>query len=117
MGSYFTNVWGQNEKWLSSASGAWYFILPNGELHRWAGSLAASMQAANLVATLSPSCYADPSLLWNAQPARAVAVSVTGNQLTIQAPAGVVGTFQIQVVGSVGGQSVTQTFTVTVVAK
>jgi hypothetical protein len=116
MGSYFTNIWGQNEKWMSSASGAWYCILPNGQLRRWAGSMTATLQAANLIATLSASDYADPGLLWNAQAASTMTVSVQGNQLTIQAPAGVVGTFQIQVVASVGGQSVTQTFTVTVAA-
>ncbi len=116
MGTYYTNIWGQSEKWVYSASGTWYCILPNGQVRRWAGTMAATMQAANLVATLNASYYADPSLLWNAQPLAAVAVSVQGNQVTIKAPAGVVGTFQIQIVASVGGQSVTETFTVTVAA-
>jgi subtilisin family serine protease len=114
MGTYYTNIWGQNEKWMSSASGTWYCILPNGQVRRWAGTMAATMQTANLVATLSASYYTDPSLLWNAQAVSAVTVSVSGNQLTIHAPAGVTGTFQIQVVATVGGQSVTESFTVTV---
>ncbi len=116
MGSYYTNMWGQNEKWLSSASGTWYCILPDGQLRRWAGTMTATMQAANLIATLTASDYADPSLLWNAQPVSTVTLSVTGNQLTIQAPPGVTGTFQIQVAATAGGQSVAETFTVTVAA-
>src|SRR5262249_857260 len=34
-GTYYTNSWGLNEKWLLGNSNQWYFILPNGELHRW----------------------------------------------------------------------------------
>lgn len=114
MGSYYTNLWGDDEKWLSSASGAWYCILPNGQLRRWAGTMAATLESTNLIATLSAAYYADPSTLWNAQPAQAVSVSVNGSQLTINAPVGATGTFQIQVVGTVAGQSASETFTVTV---
>jgi subtilisin family serine protease len=114
-GSYYTNIWGQNEKWMSSANG-WYCILPNGELRRWTGSIATTMQAANLVATLDPRCYADPSLLWNAQATSTASpiLTINGNQLTIQAPAGLWGTLQIQVGASNGKQSATQTFTLTI---
>jgi hypothetical protein len=114
LGTYYTNIWGQNEKWMSSAIGIWYCILPNGQVRRWAGTMTATMQAANLVATLNASYYANPSLLWNAQPASAITASVNGNQLTIHAPAGITGTFQIQVVATYDGVSVTETFTVTV---
>src|SRR3712207_7449232 len=31
-GSYFLNAQGLNEKWLSGPDGAWFLILPNGEL-------------------------------------------------------------------------------------
>jgi hypothetical protein len=114
MGSYFTNSWGQNEKWMSSASGTWYCILPNGQLRRWTGSMATTLQPANLIATLSAGVYADPSLLWNAKATVAPTVTISGAKLTIQAPAGVTGTFQIQVTGTSGGQTATQTFTVTI---
>ncbi|MSQ94301.1 MAG: hypothetical protein EXR98_07065 [Gemmataceae bacterium] len=111
-GSYYTNIWGQNEKWMSSTSGAWYCIVPSGDLRRWTGSMTTTMQAANLVATLGASCYADPSLLWNAQEGGAgLSVSVSGNQLTIQTPAGVEDNFQIQVTASDGKLSASQTFT------
>jgi subtilisin family serine protease len=116
MGTYFTNVWGQNEKWMRSTSGAWYCILPNGQLRRWAGSMPATLQPNNLIATLDPRFYADPSLLWNAQPGTNAAPTLTiaGNQLTIKAPAGLAGSFQIQVTASDGKISATRTFTVTI---
>ncbi|WP_182871121.1 efflux RND transporter permease subunit [Rhodopirellula sp. JC639] len=32
------NNWGgKNEKWLTTADGKWYYITPNGHLHRWEG--------------------------------------------------------------------------------
>ena len=58
--------------------------------------MAATLQDTSLVATLDPSYYADPSLLWKpAEPAAALAASVKGNQLTIQAPANASGSFQV----------------------
>lgn len=33
----FDNWGGQNEKWLASASGKWYYIMPDGKLYRWEG--------------------------------------------------------------------------------
>ena len=33
----FDNWGGQNEKWLASSSGRWYYILPDGKLYRWEG--------------------------------------------------------------------------------
>jgi len=72
-----------------------------------------TMQAANLVATLDPRCYADPSLVWNAQAANPT-FTINGNQLTIQAPAGSWGTFQVQVAASDGKLTATQTFSLTI---
>jgi subtilisin family serine protease len=116
MGTYFTNVWGQSEKWMSSTSGAWYCILPNGQLRRWAGSMPTTLQAGNLIATLDPRFYADPSLLWNAQPGNSATPTLTigGNQLALRAPAGVTGSFQIQVTASDGRLTATRTFTLTI---
>jgi subtilisin family serine protease len=117
LGSYYLNVWGANEKWLGGAGGVWYCILPNGELRRWAGTMSATLTAANLVATVGTNCYADPSLLWNAQPGPSlpVTLSVIGNQLTVQVAAGYTGSFQIQVTVSDGTHLVSQTFTVSAV--
>ncbi|HMF19998.1 MAG TPA: hypothetical protein VKE98_22520, partial [Gemmataceae bacterium] len=67
-----------------------------------------------LVATLGSSYYVNPSLLWNAKPAVAITVTLKGNQLTIQAPAGAKGSFVVQVTVSDGTSTVTKSFTVTV---
>jgi subtilisin family serine protease len=113
-GSYFTNSWGYQEKWLLGANEQWYFLLPNGQLRRWAGSMSASLSAGALVANLGSAYYVNPSSLWNAKPATAITVSLKGNQLTIHAPTGAKGTFMVQVTVSDGVSMVTKSFTVTV---
>jgi hypothetical protein len=114
-GSYYTNEWGLGEKWLVGADGTWYGLLPNGQLYRWAGLITTTMQAANLVATLDPVVYTYPQLLWNAQPpvAPAITLSVQGNTLALQRPAGLTGVFLVQVSASDGATSATQVFYLT----
>ena len=116
MGSYYTNEFGQNEKWMSGTSGTWYCILPNGQVRRWAGSMSATLQSANLIATLNASYYANPSLLWNAQPVTTLGVSINGNHLTITAPSNATGSFQVTATVSNGSLSASQTFTVSIAA-
>lgn len=113
-GGYFQNVQGRQEKWLYSDSGQWYLIFSNGELRRWAGTISATLTAANLVATLDAAYYADPSRLWNAQQGGSapVALSISGNRLTIQATSNVSGGFQVEVTVSDGRSSATGTFSV-----
>jgi subtilisin family serine protease len=116
-GSYYLNSWAQNEEWLQGSGTSWYFILPTGNLYRWAGTMTDSLKPANQLASLSPSYYADPSLLWNAQPGGSppVTVAVAGNVLYVATSPGYAGTFQVNVTASDGQQSTTQTVTVTVV--
>jgi hypothetical protein len=114
--NYYTNAWGFQEKWLPGSGGQWYFILPDGELRQWAATRYATPAPYTLIATLDSSFYADPSLLWNAQPSALpiVSLSISGNQLTIQRPGTFTGTFQVQAAVSDGSSSATQTFQVTV---
>ncbi len=65
-GGYWTNLRRAGEKYLGSASGKTYFILPNGALYRWGGSITAS----TLVYTFNSSYYANPHLLHDAQAPR-----------------------------------------------
>ena len=117
LGSYYLNAWGKNEKWLQGTGGTFYAILPNGEVRRWTGTLDAMLSAANLIASLSPSAYADPSLVWNAKPAAApVLVQVTGNRLTVQADPSATGSYTVEVSASDGKASTIGTFAVTVAA-
>jgi subtilisin family serine protease len=115
-GSYYTNSWGKNEKWLEGSGGAYYAILPDGEFRKWTGTLDGMMSASNLIATLDPTVYADPSLLWNAAPAAAapLTLTITGNQLTIAAGQ-TAGTYTVDVTASDGTQSVDQKFSVVVI--
>ena len=112
-GGYSTNYRGAGEKYLQGNNNSWYFLLENGELHRWGGSIAAS----TLVATLDSSYYADPTLLHDAQvPSDQVTLSLSGNMLTIDPADGFAGSFQIRVGVSDGVTAVTESFDVTVTA-
>ena len=61
--SYFTNWAGLNEKWMASTGGAWFYLLPNGELYRWTGT---QPVAGELVATFSPEYHASPAMIHDA---------------------------------------------------
>ncbi|MGE0759339.1 MAG: right-handed parallel beta-helix repeat-containing protein [Pirellulaceae bacterium] len=111
-GQYWENWGGQNEKWIQDADSAWYFITPSGELYRWSGE---SQAAGTLVATLGTLVYADPSLLWNAQPdAPPVAAEVFGNVLRIAPGSGFTGTVVVAARVTDGEFSAEQSFLVTI---
>lgn len=115
-GSYFQNFGGAQEKHLRGSDNRWYFLLPNGELRQWTGSVAASP----LVDQLSAAYYADPALLHSASAplGRAIAgltVRVSGNQLIVDPPAGFVGQFYVRATVSDGIAAASQTFLVQVV--
>lgn len=114
-GSYYTNAWGMGEKWVTG-NGVWYCLLGNGELRRWGGSAAATLQASNLIATLDASLFHDPSLLWNAPVGSApvVQMSWSGNRLTLNLTGNFRGTFTVAVTARVGSLSVVREFQVTV---
>ena len=115
--AYATNLRGAKEKYLVGAGNTLYYILPNGCLYRWGGSIAKSA----LVATLSPAYYATPSLLYSAplptlvaMTGSSVTASVIGNTLTINRVAGCTSDFHVQVTVSNGTNTSTRTFHVTV---
>ena len=113
--SYFTNLWGVGEKWLIGKNNQWYLLLPTGKLQKWAGNITDTLKAVNNIATLDPSFYTEPRLLWNAQPpvTPALTVSFVGNQMTIQRPASLTGVFFIDVTVSDGWTTVKRTVQVT----
>jgi hypothetical protein len=115
-GSYYTNAYGANEKWMTGSGGAWYCILPNGEVRHWVGTLAGTLTAANLVGTLNASYYADPSLVWNAAAASfpSNVLTITGNQLSIGATGSWLGTYAVTVTATDGYYTIPHSFTVTV---
>ncbi len=58
-GSYYPNARGRNEKYMLGPNNVMYYLMPNGSLYRFNGSLAKS----TLVAKLSAAYYANPKLL------------------------------------------------------
>ena len=88
----------------------WFYILQDGSLYHWGGSIAAS----TLVATLDSSYYNDPSLLWDAQAPSAIDVTATlsGSTLTIDPAVDFLGSFQVTVSASDGVDTARETFTV-----
>ena len=116
-GTYYTNARGASEKYMVGTNDVLYFILPNGALYRWGGSIAGSM----LADTLTPSYYATPALLHDAQPlvympisADNATVGISGNTLTINRAANYGSDFYVQVNVSDGLATTTQTFRVAV---
>src|SRR5206468_3753078 len=95
------------------AGGGYYFLLADGTLHAWAGSIAASP----VVARLDPAYWQDPQRLIHATPPGALAaasVTINGTQLTVTAPPGFVGTFRVRVTASDGILTDTKSFLVTI---
>ena len=115
--SYYTNYRGVDEKYLCSADGTSYFLLPNGALYRWEGSIAGS----TLVDTFNSAYYDNPTLLHDAQaPALTpvdssdVSLSVSGNVLNITRAADYNNEFYVQVTLSDGLAAASETFKVSV---
>ncbi len=101
-GDLFLNFGELQEKWLLAGDGqTWYYITPDGNFYRWLGGGALNRE---LVATLSTATYADPSLLYRAEPGAGVPATsrVFGNVLTIDPDDGFVGAFSAVVTVSDG---------------
>jgi Subtilase family/Bacterial Ig domain len=113
--TYYLNLYGYNEKWLTSKNNLWYMLLPDGRTYRWNLSIAQTMTAANFIAQVDPKIYAEPRLLWNAAPpvTPAITFSFSGNQITIQRPATLTGIFYIDVTVSDGATTAKRTFQIT----
>ena len=119
-GSFWTNLRGENEKYIASYSNgasAPLLIFPDGDLYHWGGSIAAS----TYVTTLSAEYYADPFLLCEAQPPEYtpidggdVQLSVSGGVLTIARAVDFVENFVVQVNVSDGVATDSETFSVSV---
>jgi hypothetical protein len=105
------NYGGRNEKWLLSANNVWYFILPNGELHRWDGT--ANQASGPLLGNVGTSYYADPTLLTN-PPANEphATFRFTGSTLTITRDLAWTSTVVVTVTVSNGSQSDSKIFDV-----
>ena len=113
-GGEYLNFRGINEKYFKGDTGNFY-ILPNGEVYQWNGSIAASP----LVGTVDPSHYADLSLIHSPAAPQAldpsdVALSVSGSTLTIDPDAAFAGSFRVTVSVTDGVATTEESFEVAV---
>ena len=61
---FFEDAYGQNEKWLRSSSGAWYFLTPDGLLTQWDSTPLVAQGSP--VAQLNERVYNNPELIFGA---------------------------------------------------
>ncbi len=115
-GSFFTNTWGQQEKWLLGRNNVWYCLLPAGGLHRWTGVMADTLRLTNRVALLDPKYYANPFQLLNAVSNvndLPVTLTLNGSGITLSSTdASFTGSFYIDVSVSDGKLTSTGSFVV-----
>ncbi len=111
-GNGYYNARGQGEKYMFGDGSQWFYILPSGAIHKWAGTIASSP----LIGTVDSSYHANPNLLFTVQQPVATPINAgltwSGNTLTINRPAGLVGSFDVTVEVTAGGETVAKTFTV-----
>ncbi len=115
-GSSYFNFYGHSEKYVyGSTESKWYYVLPTGKLHVFAGAV--NPQVDTLIGQLSVSAYTDTSLLHNATANNApAAVAVTGNTLTINPTDSYIGSFVVTANVTDGhGGSDSKTFVVKVI--
>lgn len=113
-GSESYNYRGQSEKYFYGEGSRWFFILPDGGVYRWTGSIGGSTQ----VGQVDPSYHQDLTSLTNATGPTMTAfggdATWSGNDLTIDLPAQFVGRFVVTVTASDGAETTETSFAVDV---
>ena len=107
------NWGGQQDRWIRGANDGdgWYYLLTNGDLHRWQGGFDQSP----VVASLGTDTYANPELLHDSQQVNA-SVRIVDRQLLVYPGQGFVGRFTIALTNTQYGRPRTHTFGVDVLA-
>ena len=106
---YHTNCLGQNERWVRSNNGGWFYLTPEGDFFQWRGSFGNSRH----LATFDTSYYDNPDLI--AEPETAdVEVVIEGGVLQIIPGTDYAGSFHVEVGATDGVQGATDLVLVTV---
>jgi hypothetical protein len=118
---YYFNTRGSSEKYVNTAVGTWYYILPNGNLFRFTGSnssTAPSSLVGTLIANVGTAAYQNPALLHDAQNvSNALTFQFTNGgapSVKITPGANVAGSFTATITVSDGSKSDSESFLVTV---
>ncbi|PQO25245.1 hypothetical protein C5Y96_25415 [Blastopirellula marina] len=106
---YHTNCLGNNERWIRSANGGWFYVMPSGEFYQWQGSFAKS----TLLASFDSTHYDDPDLIAEPESIDA-SVHIEGDVLVITPDADYTGSFQVEIGATDGTHSASQTVLVAV---
>jgi hypothetical protein len=80
--NYYFNTRGLSEKYLQGTGNQWFYILPNGALYQWGGSLQSSIS----LGTLGSSFWGSPGLLLNPQVPNLVQAYQEQQQLELTNP-------------------------------
>jgi len=100
---YHTNCLGNNERWIRSSNGGWFYVMPNGEFYQWQGSFGNS----TLLADFDSTHYDNPDLIAEPETIDA-SVHVEGDVLVITPDADYTGSFQVEVGASDGTHAASQ---------
>ncbi len=106
---YHTNCLGNNERWIRSANGGWFYVMPSGEFYQWQGSFATS----TLLADFDSTHYDNPDLIAEPETIDA-SVYVDGDVLVITPDADYTGSFQVEIGATDGANVASQTVMVAV---
>ncbi|MBA2115547.1 DJ-1/PfpI family protein [Bremerella alba] len=106
---YHTNCLGNNERWIRSANGGWFYVMPSGEFYQWQGSFGNS----TLLADFDSTHYDDPDLIAEPETIDA-SVHVEGDVLVITPDVDYTGSFQVEIGATDGTHNASQTVMVAV---
>ncbi|MEW4456374.1 DJ-1/PfpI family protein [Bremerella sp. JC817] len=101
---YHTNCLGQNARWMRSANGGWFYIMPEGDFFQWRGSF----ENSRLLGSFDSDHYDNPDLLTEPEAVPAD-VAIEGDTLIVRTDADYTGSFQIEVGATDGSRSIYQT--------
>ena len=109
--SWLDNYGGAGRRWFTSSDMRYYYLDTDGSLYRFQ-----AYQADDLSGQVDPTYTADPTSFLDAQAggSLSVAVTVNGNELTIDPAANFEGTFVVEVTVTDGAATVQDRFQVTV---
>ncbi|HBN79276.1 MAG TPA: hypothetical protein DD473_26355, partial [Planctomycetaceae bacterium] len=109
-GNYFENHQGGGERWLRSQTNQWFYLLENGDLHQWNGSL----ETSPLIAALGTAVYEDPTLLIDVE-SIPITLQMIGNELHIDPAETFAGEFMIEILATDGLNTTSVQFSVSVI--
>lgn len=91
MPSYYQDWGGQDERWIRGNGEGWFYLLPTGAVHEWAGSF----EDSPLRGEVGTETYDDPTRLVDVAPL--ASADVDGNVITITPESGYFGSFEVDI--------------------